>query len=458
MWYFEPVWKFREKGAEDGPKVPDYRVSTKKFSNGVRSTLHKTSDWRHTLSTYSSGDGLCHGVIFHDGFAGEHGEHSLMIHPPHPLYDDELPNTDTYSHSGRGGDYQRHEVPPASPELRSMIAAHHDNHAWLPLLSKIQDEYEGTPIAEAAQRHAMHRMGVPLREKGMGDVPQSPHYWAALARAGVSHTPERAEEWHAGGHEARAVKAAGKSPAAYRKVIADAPRIFPGGKPSKLPVKVSSAKRQTPIELTPDHMAEEAQPSGGRKVPYGLVELPPSPPAPSMPPDRTGWAVEHDDSPSVRVTVHRSPDDRHQLHVTTTQTAFGPKHTAMFVHTVPGEPSAGRRVAVTVHFRGGIRVHTDPNALGQIVTGTNPTQADAPTDAPPPGYRQPKGGKAAPAPRVASAKLTGLLESHHDTPDWHPLVRQLAKEVPEHLAAAAREHMTARGVRLKGMDEWWNDL
>ena len=33
------------------------------------------------------------------------------------------------------------DVPPASPELRAMIAAHHDNHAWMPLLDKLAEEY-----------------------------------------------------------------------------------------------------------------------------------------------------------------------------------------------------------------------------------------------------------------------------------------------------------------------------
>ena len=50
-----------------------------------------------------------------------------------------------------------HYLPPPSETLQSLIAGHHETHAWMPLLNKLAEEYpehfEG-PVAEHARARA----------------------------------------------------------------------------------------------------------------------------------------------------------------------------------------------------------------------------------------------------------------------------------------------------------------
>ena len=476
MYYFQPVWAIREKSAGQPPaggqpKVPNYKVVTRQ-EHGGRTTSHRSTDdlYDGGINVHSRphGGGLWQQVAIF-------GHHTLG--GGHAVMNIGVDGTTEIKSAGRSTP----NVKPASPELKAMIAAHHDNHAWMPLLDKISEEYEGTPIAEAAARHMAYRQ-FGHRMKGMGGG-MSPHLALALSHAGVPWTKEREQAWHDGGHEGRAAKAAAKSPAAYKKVIAEAPSIFPGGRQSLTPIKLTSGKKSKaapaePIDLADDQYSatepQTAVPAPQKRLRSGLVELPPeerTAPARSEEPKQPDrWRVQSQRDPSIHTTVHTSPDGDHQLRVVTTRTAIGPKHAVWLVRRVLGEPSAGHQIALTVTRHGGVRFHRGLNDHGEVVRGVNPYQHETPdgvgqppvadppaVEAPPPGYRQPK-AKGSPAvdpdaPRVASAKLRQLLESHHDAPDWHPLIRQLVREFPQQMGAAIREHMQARGVRLKGMDD-----
>lgn len=67
-------------------------------------------------------------------------------------------------------DHQVHDVKPASPELRSLIANHHKTHAWMPLLDKIAEEYPEHTSA-AIDAHTQSRQQYGTRTKGMKPMP-----------------------------------------------------------------------------------------------------------------------------------------------------------------------------------------------------------------------------------------------------------------------------------------------
>lgn len=74
-------------------------------------------------------------VHLHDA-GGSAGDVHLHINPDgHTRIDRQVMQPD-----GRMA-VRTHKVEPASQELRAMIANHHQNHAWMPLLDKIAEEY-----------------------------------------------------------------------------------------------------------------------------------------------------------------------------------------------------------------------------------------------------------------------------------------------------------------------------
>lgn len=78
---------------------------------------------------------------------------------------------ETVTNGPDGQESQTHEVPPASRELRVMIANHHKTHAWMPLLDKIHEEYP-EHTAHAIQAHTESRQQHGTRTKGMKPMAQ----------------------------------------------------------------------------------------------------------------------------------------------------------------------------------------------------------------------------------------------------------------------------------------------
>lgn len=160
MFYFEPVWKFREKGAGQpsagGQPASPPAWSTKRRFGGHTSTQHLSPDKKHALTVVSHPDGTHHVTLYKKNRVGYQsvslrmfgdGRSEIGHHTDGVSWDLGTPTT------------------PASPELRHLANGFHQHEGWAPLLDKMQEEYPDH-FAAPVQAHTNARNKVPKPRAG----------------------------------------------------------------------------------------------------------------------------------------------------------------------------------------------------------------------------------------------------------------------------------------------------
>lgn len=223
MWYFEPVWKFREKGmdgqtaggtspggqppAARKPRQPSragssFYVRTDRHPGGdyVR-TSHNSPTYQHRLEVFSNlrspdqHPAPTQEVQRHAGgmttteTAGyTPPKHTVTMATPnrhdstrqlHIHHDGTTEVTRYLSRPDGSIAEHREAVTPASPDLRQMIANHHKDHAWMPLVDKLAEEYP-EHFQEATDHHTAGRQQYAEKVRRQGN---------ALARLPVANRP-----------------------------------------------------------------------------------------------------------------------------------------------------------------------------------------------------------------------------------------------------------------------------
>jgi hypothetical protein len=177
MWYFEPVWKIREKSMGGGatsdgdqppvvprqPKPFHVQTTTKTNSDGttVTKTNHTSPDLINHLevqtSRYPNGQAHHKVTLINRGKKGVQGLGvvSLDMHPN---------GAGTIEHRTTAGGLVQHHVPHVPDALRAMAVNHHTDHGWMPMLEKLTDEYHDH-FAPHVERHTAARNKIPRPPK-----------------------------------------------------------------------------------------------------------------------------------------------------------------------------------------------------------------------------------------------------------------------------------------------------
>ena len=116
-------------------------------SSGANTTLHTVGKPFETLFVTHSPRGM---VGTHSFRIGVDSGGTQLLHNFRWPSGDRGEEAAVY-HDGK----RLHYLAPPSPELRALIESHHDNHAWMPLLDRIAEEYP--EIEPAVQHHTAAR-------------------------------------------------------------------------------------------------------------------------------------------------------------------------------------------------------------------------------------------------------------------------------------------------------------